>query len=85
MAITEQDLIMARSHSTEEFDQEMRIKNLLRSWHGVPSPDDETYNEKLAWCLENCEGKFRDMKVLEERVWYFKNDHDASMFALKWS
>lgn len=70
--------------SSSEHDQENRIRSLLRTWHGVPSPNTQ-FNEKLAWCLENCESKFGDLKVLEERIWYFKNEHDASMFALTWS
>jgi len=83
MAITEQDLIMSNADSIEEISEEMRIRALLRTWVPVTSPDDR-FNEKLCWCLEHCEGKFRDLKDLESRIWYFQIDKDASMFALKW-
>ena len=83
MVITEQDLKMSNADSIEELSEEMRIRALLKTWVPVRSPDD-LFNEKLCWCLEHCEGKFRDLKNLEFRMWYFQSSKDASMFALKW-
>jgi len=83
MAFTEQDLKMSNADSMEELSEEMKIRALLRSWNPIRSPDNH-YNEKLMWCLENCNGKFRDLKDMESRIWYFQQDRDASIFALKW-
>ena len=43
------------------------------------------YNKMLGWCLEHCQSKFRDIKHGDGMDWYFENDQDASMFAMKWS
>ena len=83
MAFTEQDLKMSNADSIEELTEEMKIRALLRTWNPVRSPD-ELFNEKLRWCLEHCEAKFRDLKDIDSRIWFFKNEKDASMFALKW-
>lgn len=83
MAFTEQDLKMSNADTMDELSEEMKIRALLRTWSPVRSPD-EQFNEKLRWCLEHCAGKFRDLKDLESRIWYFQYSKDASMFALKW-
>jgi hypothetical protein len=46
---------------------------------------DEDFAEKLTWCLENCQGKFRDLSDTNGRAWYFQNEQDATMFAMKWT
>jgi hypothetical protein len=44
------------------------------------------FPEKLTWCLENCQNKFRDLAEGNGyRAWYFENEQDATMFAMKWS
>ena len=84
MAFTEQDLKMSNADSMDELSEEMKIRALLRTWNPVRSPDDDLFNEKLMWCLQHCDGKFRDLRDMEGRIWYFQNSKDASMFALKW-
>jgi hypothetical protein len=46
---------------------------------------DEDFAEKLTWCLENCQSKFRDLSDPNGRAWYFQNEQDATMFAMKWA
>ena len=43
------------------------------------------YNDMLTWCLEHCQSKFRDMQESKGRAWYFQNEQDAVMFAMKWA
>lgn len=68
MGLTEDDKLMA----------------LLKTWHPIYTQDDALYNEKLVWCLEKCQDKFRDIRHFDTRVWYFQNEKDAAVFALKW-
>lgn len=65
--------------------QDDRLMNLLSTYYPVNLDDEDSYSEKLTWCLEHCRHKFRDIKIAKGRVWYFQNEQDASMFALKWS
>jgi hypothetical protein len=46
---------------------------------------DDDFAEKLTWCLENCQHKFRDLSDSNGRAWYFQNEQDATMFAMKWA
>ena len=62
-----------------------KLMDLLASYHPVTLEDEDNYSEKLTWCLEYCQGKFRDIKMTQNRVWYFQNEQDATMFAMKWS
>lgn len=64
--------------------EDERLIALLKTWNPVTTRDDEEFNDKLVWCLENCQGKFRDIRTFDARIWYFQNEMDASMFALKW-
>lgn len=64
--------------------QDEKLMNLLNSWHAIPTQEDTKFNERLVWCLEHCQGKFRDIRHFDTRVWYFQNEHDAALFALKW-
>jgi hypothetical protein len=61
-----------------------RLIALLKTWNPIPTQEDSKYNDKLVWCLEHCEDKFRDICHFDTRVWYFQNEKDAAMFALKW-
>lgn len=62
-----------------------KLMALLETYHKVHLEDDEKYPEKLTWCLEHCQNKFRDIKHGDGMYWYFENEQDASMFAMKWS
>lgn len=62
-----------------------RLMELLESYHAVLIPNDIEFSEKLTWCLEHCQSKFRDLSDQYGRIWYFENEQDATMFAMKWS
>ena len=64
---------------------DIRLMELLESYHSVLITNDIEFSEKLTWCLENCQNKFRDLSAEEGRIWYFENEQDAMMFAMKWS
>jgi hypothetical protein len=61
------------------------ILEALQDYHVVRLEGDADYNAKLVWCLEHCQNKFRDFREDERRAWYFKDEQDAMMFAMKWS
>ena len=65
--------------------QDERLMELLETYHPVTLKEEGNYSERLTWCLEHCQSKFRDITMSQGRVWYFQNEQDASMFALKWS
>lgn len=62
-----------------------KILEALQSYHIVHLDLDTEYNSKLTWCLEHCQNKFRDFKDNQGRAWYFKEEQDAVLFAMKWS
>ena len=62
-----------------------QILEALKDYHVVKLESDEFYNDKLTWCLEHCQNKFRDFRGNNCRAWYFKEEQDAMMFAMKWS
>ena len=62
-----------------------RLMNLLETYYDVHIGNDIEFAEKLTWCLEHCQSKFRDLSEQDGRVWYFENEHDATMFAMKWA
>tara|TARA_B110000977_G_C10891707_1_gene421706 strand:- start:106 stop:309 length:204 start_codon:yes stop_codon:yes gene_type:complete len=55
----------------------MDLHTIIKDWSIVKSTDT---NEKLCWCLENCESKFYN----RSGTWYFKNSRDATLFGLKY-
>ncbi len=61
-----------------------KLLSVLEDYHMVQLEDDN-YNEKLTWCLEHCQNKFRDINYSRGRRWYFQNEQDATMFSLKWA
>lgn len=65
--------------------QDEKLMDLLSTYYPVTIEREDDYSEKLTWCLEHCQNKFRDIKMTTGRVWYFQNEQDASLFALKWS
>ena len=62
---------------------DQRLMDLLGTYSMIVLPD-EDFAEKLTWCLENCQGKFRDLSEQNGLAWYFQNEQDATMFAMKW-
>ena len=58
---------------------------VLADYHVVRLEYDVRYNDILTWCLEHCQNKFRDLQENRGRAWYFQNEQDALMFAMKWS
>ena len=62
-----------------------RLMELLGTYHAVHVSNDIEFSEKLTWCLEHCQSKFRDLSEQHGRVWYFENEKDATMFAMKWA
>jgi hypothetical protein len=57
----------------------------LKDYHIIHLETDDEYNEKLSWCLEHCQNKFRDINQTRGRSWYFQNEQDAAMFAMRWA
>jgi len=56
----------------------------LDNYYSIQTLDDTLYNEKLSWCFENSQGRFRDQRRFESRIWYFEKELDATMFVIKW-
>ncbi len=61
------------------------LMKILESYHIVRLENDDDFAEKLTWCMEHCQNKFRDIREANCRAWYFQNEQDASMFAMKWA
>ena len=74
-----------RAWYSEDLKKHDRLMALLETYHKVLLHDNENYAEKLAWCLEHCQSKFRDIKNGEGMYWYFEKEEDATMFSLRWS
>jgi hypothetical protein len=62
-----------------------RLMKILESYKVVRLNKDHDFAEKLTWCLEHCQNKFRDIKESNCRAWYFQNEQDASLFAMRWA
>lgn len=66
--------------------QDTQLMDVLKGYHVVRLDElEDDFNQKLTWCLEHCQGKFRDIREREQRAWYFQNGEDATMFAMRWS
>ncbi len=70
--------------SDKNLSNDDRLMALLKTWHSIPTYEDNEFNNRLVWCLTHCQGKFRDIRTFDSRVWYFEKEQDAAMFALKW-
>ena len=65
--------------------EDTALMEILRGYHVIRLDEfEDDFNEKLKWCLEHCQGKFRDIREFDQRAWYFQNEQDATMFAMKW-
>ena len=77
--------ILRAQRAEEHLKVDQRLMQLLNTYHAIVIRD-EDFAEKLTWCLENCQNKFRDLAEGNGcRAWYFENEQDATMFAMKWS
>ena len=68
----------------QDTHQNERLMQALAGYHPIPL-DDTRFSEKLTWCLENCQNKFRDINHSQGRTWYFENEQDATLFAMRWA
>ena len=73
-----------RSFYNSDISSHEKLMDLLQTWHVVRVEDEKQFAEKLTWCLEHCQNKFRDIKSVDGMDWYFENEQDAMMFAMKW-
>jgi len=76
--------ILKAQRAEEHLKVDDKLMTLLNSYHTIVLKDDD-FSEKLTWCLENCQNKFRDLSDSNGRAWYFQNEQDAMMFAMRWS
>jgi hypothetical protein len=76
--------ILRAQRAEEHLKVDERLMKLLSDYYVIVLPDGD-FAEKLTWCLQHCQYKFRDLSDPNGRAWYFQNDKDASMFALRWS
>ena len=76
--------ILRSQRAEEHLKVDQRLMQLLESYHVIVTRD-EDFSEKLTWCLENCQSKFRDLSDPNGRAWYFQNEQDAVIFAMRWS
>lgn len=74
-----------RSWYSEDLKKHDQLMTLLDTYHKVHLLENDAYAEKLTWCLEHCQSKFRDIKCGEGMHWYFESEQDATMFALRWT
>lgn len=66
--------------------QDTDLMCILKDYHVVRLDETEDdFSQKLTWCLEHCQSKFRDIREVGHRAWYFQNEQDATMFAMKWA
>jgi hypothetical protein len=73
-----------RTWYSADLSKHDRLLELLGTYYCVEVENNDEYAEKLTWCLEHCKSKFRDLKHGDGMKWYFENEQDATMFALKW-
>jgi hypothetical protein len=66
-----------------EYHPNEELMSVLEQYHVVRVEDSE-FNQKLVWCLANCQKKFRDLSDRNCRAWYFEHEQDAIMFAMRW-
>lgn len=69
----------------KDLNKHSKLMDLLSTYHRVCLKNNDLWAEKLTWCLENCQSKFRDMPKGDEVHWYFQNEQDAALFAMKWA
>jgi len=75
---------MAHKKTGHDLMQNDSLMKILESY-AIVRLEDDGFNEKLSWCMEHCQSKFRDIRESDNRAWYFQNPQDASMFAMRWA
>ena len=65
--------ILRAQRAEEHLKVDQRLMQLLDTYHAIVLKDDD-FSEKLTWCLENCQSKFRDLSDPNGRVWYFQTN-----------
>lgn len=75
--------ILRAQKAEEHLKVDQRLMKLLETYHVIVLKDDD-FAGKLTWCLEHCQNKFRDLSDPNGRAWYFQNEQDAAIFAMKW-
>jgi len=64
--------IMRAQRAEEHLKVDERLMSLLDTYHAIVLKDDD-FAEKLTWCLENCQNKFRvKNKSLSTKYFEFK-------------
>ena len=76
--------ILRAQKAEEHLKVDDRLMDLLSTYHVIVLSDDD-FAEKLTWCLEHCQNKFRDLSDSNGRAWYFQNEQDAMMFSMRWA
>ena len=76
--------ILKAQRAEEHLKVDDRLMALLDTYHSIVLRDDD-FAQKLTLCLENCQSKFRDLSDSNGRAWYFQNEEDATLFAMKWA
>ena len=76
--------ILRAQRAEEHLKVDDRLMALLDSYHAIVLRYDD-FAEKITWCLENCQNKFRDLSDSNGRAWYFQNEQDAMLFAMRWA
>ena len=85
MAIVKTKPFVIDRGSTPESRHE-QLMALLDKWYKIPLQyNNDKIGEQLLWCFENCQGHFRDIQQFDQKIWYFENEQDAALFALKWA
>lgn len=73
---------MIKANKIEHHPNE-QLMTVLKDYH-VVKVEDTDFNQKLVWCLESCQKKFRDLSDRGCRAWYFESEQDAVMFSMRW-
>jgi hypothetical protein len=77
-----------RAYYSADLSKHDRLMELLETYYKVhlrSEGSSENYGDMLSWCLENSQGKFRDLRHGDGMDWYFEHEEDATVFALKWT
>ena len=69
----------------EQLMRDQGLMNILKDYYVVRLGEDDDFNDKLTWCMEHCQNKFRDIRESDCRAWYFQNEQDAAIFAMRWA
>ena len=85
MGLVRKSVPLIKAANSHTLADDERLMDLLSTYHAIALDEDDDYSAKLTWCLEHCQNKFRDIRHTKSRVWYFQNEHDATMFAMRWA